>query len=84
MISLASTPTLARAISAFNGQIGHERFAAPQAEVDFETLAIFQKAFEMEGPYHLAKKLGVLKNGSGEDLAVEFMGLWNREVAVIY
>lgn len=84
MISLASTPTLARAMGAFIGRIGHESGATPVLEIDQDTFALFQCGFEMEGPYHFAKRLGVLKNGSGADLAVEFMGTWNREIAVIY
>jgi len=78
MISLSDRPTLAKAMGAFCGQIGREIGAAPLAEVPFDTLECFKFAFDAEGPYQLAFKLGVLKNKSGEDMAIEFMGLWNR------
>ena len=84
MINLTSTPTLAKAMGAFVGRIGHEAGAESLAEVDQSMFALFKYGFDDMGPYHFAKLLGVLRNGSGEDLAVEFMGTWNREIAVVY
>jgi len=84
MISLASTPVLALAMGAFIGRIGHEMGAEALTEIDQDTFALFRYGFESEGPYHFAKRLGVLRNGSGADLACEFMGTWNREIATIY
>ena len=66
MISLANTPTLARAMGAFVDRIGFEGGSAALAEVDQDTFEVFKAGFDMEGPYHFAKRLGVLKNGSGE------------------
>jgi len=84
MINLTNTPTLAKAMGAFCGRIGQEVFAAPVVEIDQDTFALFKTGFDDMGPYHFAKLLGVLNNGSGADLAVEFMGTWNREIATVY
>lgn len=34
--------------------------------------------FDFEGPYGMAKRLGLLVNNSGEDMAIEFMTFVNK------
>lgn len=42
-----------------------------------QNLKYLQVMFDRKGPYETAKKFNLLKNGSGEDFAVQFMSLWN-------
>jgi hypothetical protein len=35
-------------------------------------------AFNCEGPFYMAKRLGLLVNNSGEDMAIEFMSFVNQ------
>ena len=39
-----------------------------------------KELFDRLGPYEYAKRFGLLRNGSGEDFAVEFMSFYNAQV----
>lgn len=77
-ISLEGRPTLARAIATFDLK------AEPPTHTSKGLLELFQAMFDDMGPYRCAKEMRVLKNGSGEDLAVEFMGLYNQVFGTRY
>lgn len=34
--------------------------------------------FDMVGPFHLARRFGLLVNNSGEEFACQFMSFWNE------
>ncbi len=36
-----------------------------------------KEVFDREGPYQYAKRFGLLRNGSGEEFAVQFMSFYN-------
>lgn len=40
-------------------------------------ISTIKEDFDRLGPYHFAKREGLLINGSGEEFAVQFMGFYN-------
>ena len=44
-----------------------------EIEIDEDEVLHAIEAYEQEGPYLMAQRLGLLVNNSGEDMAIEFM-----------
>ena len=42
-----------------------------------QVIETIHQDFDRAGPYHFAKREGLLVNGSGEEFAVQFMGFYN-------
>jgi hypothetical protein len=49
-----------------------------------ESLDIIRKNIQLDGPYGFASNWGVLVNNSAEDFMIQFMTVYNREVACTY
>ena len=47
-------------------------------EISFGQVLIAKRAFDFEGPYSMARRLGLLIDGSAEDMAIEFMSFVNK------
>ena len=86
MYKITNKPVLALAFAEYmrNPVKNPEACTVGLTEVDYDTAQQFKEEFDGQGPYHFAKRLGVLVNNSGADMAVEFMGFWNDNFYVAY
>lgn len=48
-----------------------------EIEIDEDEVLRAKEAYDQEGPYLMAQRLGLLVNNSGEDMAIEFMSYVN-------
>lgn len=48
-----------------------------EVEIDEDEVLRAKEAYDQEGPYLMAQRLGLLVNNSGEDMAIEFMSYVN-------
>lgn len=48
-----------------------------EVEIDEDEVLRAKDAYDQEGPYLMAQRLGLLVNNSGEDMAIEFMSYVN-------
>lgn len=49
-----------------------------EVEIDEDEVLRAKEAYDQEGPYLMAQRLGLLVNNSGEDMAIEFMSYVNK------
>ena len=74
MIELASYPLVERRITEMQAEAYDQFRTFPTAD---ELLEFMRREYDHLGPYWFAHKHGLLVNESGEELAVQFMTVYN-------